>query len=52
MPILSNSYHNTVKRYYLISAIAFLFGMPTMYGQVNLSEMEPISADSLVNLSY
>ena len=36
-----------MKRYYLISAIAFLFGMSTMYGQVNLSEMEPVSADSL-----
>lgn len=36
-----------MKYYYLISALALLFGITPVRGQVNLSEMELASADSL-----
>ena len=37
-----------MKSYFFISALALLFGITTAYGQINLSGMEPASADSLV----
>jgi len=36
-----------MKYYFLISALALLFGMTSIHAQVNLSEMELASADSL-----
>lgn len=36
-----------MKHHFLISALALLFGMTTVHAQVNLSEMELASADSL-----
>lgn len=37
-----------MKVKFLISALVLLFGISSVYGQVNLSGMEPSSADSLV----
>lgn len=37
-----------MKIYFLISSLTLLFGITSVYGQVNLSGMEPASADSLV----
>ena len=39
---------NTMKRYYFLSALALLSVTTPVHGQVNLSGMEPASADSLV----
>ena len=37
-----------MKSYFFISSLALMFGITTAYGQINLSGMEPASADSLV----
>ena len=37
-----------MKIYFLISSLTLLFGITSVYGQVNLSDMEPASADSLI----
>ena len=37
-----------MKKYFFISALVILIGVTQVFGQVNLSEMEPASADSLV----
>ena len=37
-----------MKTYFLISALALLFGMIPAHGQVNLSGMAPASSDSLL----
>jgi len=39
---------NTMKRYYFLSALALLSVTTPVRGQINLSGMEPASADSLV----